>query len=250
MIGAFDLMIAMLGNQDRVQSVFKSGGGVAWGDHAACLFCSVAQFFRSAYHDNLIGNWLPALDGVAAKLESGARVADVGCGHGWSTILMAKAFPKSQFLGYDFHPGSIAQARAHAEEYGIAGNTRFDIATAKDYPGQDFDLVTCFDCLYDMSDPAGVAAHVRQSLKPDGSWMIVEPIAGDRLEDDPNPIGRLYYAASTMICVPASLSQEVGAVLGAQTGEAKLREVIGAGGFRRIRRAGETPFNMILEARP
>jgi SAM-dependent methyltransferase len=250
MIGAFDLMVAMLGNQDKVQPALKSGGGVAWGDHAACLFCSVARFFRSAYHNNLVSNWLPALDGVVAKLEGGARVADVGCGHGWSTVLMAKAFPKSQFIGYDFHSGSIAQARAHAEEHGISGNTRFDVATAKDYPGRDFDLVTCFDCLHDMGDPAEAAAHVRQSLKPDGSWMIVEPIAGDRFEDNLNPIGRLYYAASTIICVPTSLSQEVGAALGAQAGEARLCDVIGAGGFRRIRRASETPFNMILEARP
>src|SRR5215467_2657563 len=163
---------------------------------------------------------------------------------------MAKAFPNSEFIGYDFHPSSIEHAQAHATEHGVSANTQFTIATAKEYPGNDYDLVTFFDCLHDMGDPTGAAAHVRQSLKPDGSWMIIEPMAGDRLEDNLNPVGRLYYGASTMVCVPTSLSQEVGAALGAQAGEAKLREVIGAGGFRNVRRATETPFNMILEARP
>ena len=178
------------------------------------------------------------------------NVADVGCGHGWSTVLMAKAFPNSKFVGYDFHPSSIENARAHAQEHGVLANTRFEVAKAKEFPGTGFDLVTFFDCLHDMGDPAGAAAHVRQSLKPDGTWMIVEPMAGDRLEDNLNPVGRLYYAGSTMVCVPTSLSQEVGAALGAQAGEARLREVITAGGFRSVRRATETPFNMILEARP
>ena len=196
-----------------------------------------------------MSNWLPALDGVVEKLERGAKVADVGCGHGWSTVLMAKAFPNSQFIGYDFHPSSIEHAAAHAREHGVTANTRFEVGTAKDYPEKDFDLVAFFDCLHDMGDPAGAAAHVRQSLKPDGSWMIIEPMAGDRLEDNLNPVGRIYYAGSTMVCVPTSLSQEVGAALGAQAGEAKLREVITAGGFRSVRRATETPFNMILEAR-
>ena len=250
MIGAFDLFAAMLASQDKVQAAFKTGGGVGWGDHSTCLFCSVARFFRPGYHNNLVPNWLPALEGVVAKLERGASVADVGCGHGWSTVLMAQAFPNSQFTGYDFHPSSIEHARAHAAEHGVSANTRFEVATAKDYPGRDFDLVTFFDCLHDMGDPAGASAHVRQSLKPDGSWMIIEPMAGDRLQDNLNPIGRLYYGGSTMVCVPTSLSQEVGAALGAQAGEAKLREVITAGGFGHIRRATETPFNMILEARP
>jgi ubiquinone/menaquinone biosynthesis C-methylase UbiE len=177
-------------------------------------------------------------------------VADVGSGHGWSTVLMAKAFPNSTFVSYDFHPSSIQNARAHAQEHGVSDNTRFEVATAKDYPGTGFDLVTFFDCLHDMGDPAGAAAHVRQSLKPNGTWMIVEPMAGDRLEDNLNPVGRLFYAGSTMICVPTSLSQEVGAALGAQAGEAKLRAVITDGGFSSVRRATETPFNMILEARP
>ena len=214
------------------------------------MFCAVARFFRPGYHNNLVGNWLPALDGVVAKLQRGAKVADVGCGHGWSTVLMAKAFPTSQFVGYDFHPSSIEHAQAHAREYGVSANTRFKTATAKEYPGSDFDLVTFFDCLHDMGDPAGAAAHVRRSLKPDGSWMIVEAMAGDRLEDNLNPVGRLYYGASTMVCVPTSLAQEGGTALGAQAGEAKLREVITAGGFRSVKRAAETPFNMILEARP
>jgi 2-polyprenyl-3-methyl-5-hydroxy-6-metoxy-1,4-benzoquinol methylase len=248
--GAFEMMSALLDNQQLVKPAFKTGGGVAWGDQAGCMFCAVGRFFRPGYQNNLVSAWLPALDGVVAKLERGAKVADVGCGHGWSTVFMAKAFPNSEFIGYDFHPGSIADAKKHADEHGAGGNVRFEIGTAKDYAGRDFDLVTFFDCLHDMGDPAGAAAHVRSTLKRDGSWMIVEPIAGDRLEDNLNPVGRLYYAASTMICVPTSLAQEVGAALGAQAGEAKLREVITAGGFSSVRRATETPFNMILEARP
>jgi len=250
MMGAFDLMTWMTESKDQVQAVFLTGSGVPWSDHSACFFCAVARFFRPGYHNNLVSNWLPALDGVVPKLERGARVADVGCGHGWSTVLMAKAFPKSHFIGYDFHPSSIEHAAAHAREHGVTANTRFEVATAKGYPEKDLDLVAFFDCLHDMGDPAGAAAHVRQSLKPDGSWMIIEPMAGDKLEDNLNPVGRIYYAGSTMGCVPTSMSQEVGAALGAQAGEAKLREVITAGGFHHVRRATETPFNMILEARP
>ena len=250
MMGGFDVMAAMLDNQPKVQAAFKTGGGVAWGDQAGCMFCAVARFFRPGYHNNLVPQWLPALDGVVAKLERGAKVADVGCGHGWSTVLMAKAFPKSQFIGYDFHPGSIEDAKAHAAEHNVSGNAKFEVAKAKEVPGRNFDLVTCFDCLHDMGDPAGAAAHVRTMLKPDGTWMVIEPMAGDRLEDNINPVGRLYYAGSTLVCVPTSLSQEVGAALGAQAGEAKLREVIGGAGFSTVRRATETPFNMILEARP
>jgi 2-polyprenyl-3-methyl-5-hydroxy-6-metoxy-1,4-benzoquinol methylase len=250
MAGAFEVMAAMLQSQAKVEPAFRSGAGVAWGDQAGCLFCATARFFRPGYHNNLVANWLPALDGVVGKLEKGAKVADVGCGHGVSTVIMAQAFPKSQFVGYDFHPSSIEHAEAHAREHGVSANTRFEVGTAKNFPEKDFDLVAFFDCLHDMGDPAGAAAHVRQSLKSDGSWMVVEPMAGDRLEDNLNPVGRIYYAASTMVCVPTSLSQEVGAALGAQAGEAKLREVISAGGFRNVRRATETPFNMILEARP
>jgi 2-polyprenyl-3-methyl-5-hydroxy-6-metoxy-1,4-benzoquinol methylase len=250
LLGAFACMASLLDNQAKVEPAFRTGDGVGWGDQAGCLFCAVARFFRPGYHNNLVGNWLPALDGIVAKLERGAKVADVGCGHGVSTVIMAQAFPNSQFIGYDFHPSSIEHAQAHAREHGAAANTRFEVGTAKDYPEKDFDLVAFFDCLHDMGDPAGAAAHVRQSLRPDGSWMVVEPIAGDRLDDNLNPIGRIYYAASTMVCVPTSLAQEVGAALGAQAGETKLREVITAGGFRSVRRATETPFNMILEARP
>jgi SAM-dependent methyltransferase len=250
MHGGFELMEALLDARPKVETAFKSGAGVAWGDHGTCMFCAVAKFFRPGYHNNLVSAWLPALNGAVTKLERGAAVADIGCGHGWSTVLMAKAFPKSQFVGYDFHPSSIDAASKHATEHGVAANCRFEVGTAKDYSGADFDLVTCFDCLHDMGDPTGAAAHIRQSLKQDGSWMIVEPMAGDRLEDNLNPVGRLYYAGSTMICVPTSLSQEVGTALGAQAGEAKLREVITAGGFSSVRRAAETPFNMILEARP
>ena len=250
MMGAFDLMAALQENQGKVQQAFRDGGGVAWGDLAGCLFCATARFFRPGYHNNLVSQWLPALDGVVAKLEKGADVADVGCGHGWSTVLMAKAFPNSRFVGYDYHEGSIEDARKHAEAHAVAANTRFEVATAKDIPDAAFDLVAFFDCLHGMGDPAGVAAQVRRALRPDGTWMVVEPMAGDRLQDNLNPVGRLYYAGSTLICVPTSLSQEVGAALGAQAGEARLREVIGAGGFGNIRRAAETPFNMILEARP
>ena len=200
--------------------------------------------------NNLVASWLPALDGVVAKLERGATVADVGCGHGFSTIFMAKAFPKSTFVGYDFHPASVEQARVHAEQHGATANTKFEVALASDFPGKDLDLVTFFDCLHDMGDPVGAARHVRQTLKPDGSWMIVEPAAGDRLEDNLNPVSRMYYAASTMICVPTSLDQPVGAAFGAQAGFAKLSSAITEGGFGKVRKATETPFNMVLEARP
>lgn len=249
MQGGFDTVAAMLENQPKVQAAFKTGRGVAWGDQAACMFCAVARFFRPGYVNNLVSQWLPALDGVVAKLEGGAKVADVGCGHGWSTVLMAKAFPRSQFVGFDFHEGSIEQARAHALEHGVSSNTRFEVAKAKELPEHGFDLVTCFDCLHDMGDPAGAAKEIRAALKPDGTWMVVEPMAGDRLEDNLNPVGRLYYAGSALICVPTSKSQEVGAALGAQAGEKRLREVISGAGFATVRRAAETPFNMVLEAR-
>jgi SAM-dependent methyltransferase len=248
MMGAFDGVVAWGEQAAKVQDAFRNGGGVAWGDHGPCLFCSTARFFRPGYTHNLVQNWLPALDGVVAKLQNGAKVADVGCGHGWSTVIMAQAFPKAEFVGYDFHAGSISAAEAHAREHKLR-NVRFAVGTAKDYQEKDLDVVTFFDCLHDMGDPAGAAAHVKQTLKPDGTWMVVEPMAGDKLEDNLHPRGRLFYAASTMVCVPTSMSQEVGAALGAQAGEAKLREVIMAGGFGSVRRATETPFNMILEAR-
>ena len=196
---------------------------MSWGDQSTCLFCATARFFRPGYKANLIDHWLPSLDGIIEKLQRGAKVADVGCGHGVSTVIMAQAFPNSQFIGYDFHPSSIEHAQGNAREGGVSANTHFEVATAKDYPGKDFDLVAFFDCLHDMGDPVGAAAHVRQSLENDGTWMITEPMAGDRLEDNLNPIGRLFYGGSTMVCVPTSLAQEVGAALGGQAGEAKLR---------------------------
>jgi 2-polyprenyl-3-methyl-5-hydroxy-6-metoxy-1,4-benzoquinol methylase len=250
MMGAFDAMVGYQQNQAKVQQAFKTGGGVAWGDMSRCVWCATARLFRPGYQNNLVSEWLPALEGVVAKLKRGAEVADVGCGYGWSTVMMAKAFPNSRFVGYDYHEGSVEAARAHAREHGVEANTRFEVATAKGIPAKgSFDLVTFFDCLHDMGDPAGVAAHIRSALRPDGTWMVVEPMAGDRLQDNLNPIGRLYYAGSTLVCVPTSLSQEVGAALGAQAGEKRLREVIQHGGFRTVRRAAETPFNMVLEAR-
>ena len=250
MMGGFDVMAAMIENQAKVQHAFKHGGGVAWGDQAGCLFCATARFFWPGYRDNLVRNWLPALDGMIERLKRGAKVADVGCGYGWSTVLMAEAFPNSHFTGYDFHPGSVERARDHAASHKVSANTSFEVAAAKSFAGRDFDLVACFDCLHDMGDPAGAAAHIHAALKPDGIWMIVEPHAGDRLEDNLTPMGRLAYAGSTMVCIPTSLAQEVGLALGAQAGEARLREVITAGGFKQVRRAVDNDFNMILEARP
>lgn len=250
MQGGFDVAMAMMQNQALVEPAFRTGKGVGWGDQSQCLFCAVGRFFRPGYHNNLVASWLPALDGMMARLQRGAMVADVGCGHGFSTVVMAKAFPNSTFVGYDFHPKSVAQAREHAKQHGVTANTRFEVALASEFPGRDLDLVTCFDCLHDMGDPVGAARHVRQTLKPDGRWMIVEPIAGDRLEDNLNPVSRLYYAGSTLICIPTSLDQPVGAALGAQAGFARLSSVIREGGFREVRKATETPFNMILEAQP
>jgi len=248
--GAFDLAAVMLENQALVEPAFRTGKGVGWGEQSPCLFCTVGRFFRPSYHTALVQSWLPALDGVTAKLEHGATVADVGCGHGFSTVIMAKAFPRSTFVGYDFHAGSIEQARIHAEQHGVTANTRFEVASAADFPGEDLDLVTFFDCLHDMGDPAGAARHVRRTLKPDGRWMIVEPQAADRLEDNLNPVSRLFFAASTMICIPTSLAQPIGAALGAQAGLERLTSAIHEGGFARVRKAAETPFNMILEACP
>ncbi|MGD9537893.1 MAG: class I SAM-dependent methyltransferase [Alphaproteobacteria bacterium] len=251
LMGGFDACVVTILNQGTIEKAFRSGAGVSWGAQPDCLFCATAKFFRPGYNANLVQSWLPALEGVAEKLERGARVADVGCGHGISTVIMAEAFPKSEFVGFDFHEGSIKAAAAHAAQHNLAGNASFKVGLAKEFDGKgSFDLVCFFDCLHDMGDPAGAAKHVRQSLKPDGTWMIVEPMAKDRLEENLNPVSRLYYSASTMVCVPTSLAQEVGAALGAQAGETRLRDVIGQGGFTRIRRAAETPFNVVLEARP
>ncbi len=249
MAGAFEVLSSLWIDEEKVSDAFRSGKGLGWHEHSACLFRGTERFFRPGYNANLVGSWLPALEGVIEKLERGASVADVGCGHGTSTVLMAHAFPRSRFFGFDYHAPSIARAREAARKAGVGGNTQFEVATAKTYPGS-FDLVAFFDCLHDMGDPAGAAAHVHKSLKPDGTWMIVEPFAGDCLAANLNPVGRVYYAASTFVCTPASLSQEVAAGLGAQAGEAKLRQVVTAGGFKRFRRAAETPFNIVLEARP
>ena len=249
--GAFDLAAEMIKGQPKVESAFRTGEGVAWGESSGCLFCAVGAFFRPGYVNAIGQAWLPALDGVAPKLEAGAKVADIGCGVGFSTLLMAEAFPKSSFIGYDFHAPSIEQANAHAKKHGIADRVRFETAPAKAIAEKNFDLITTFDCLHDMGDPRGCASHLRTLMKPDGTWMIVEPIAGDKAGDNvTNPVSRLYYNASTMICVPTSLAQEVGEALGAQAGEAKLTEVLKGAGFTRVRRATEGPFSMVLEARP
>jgi 2-polyprenyl-3-methyl-5-hydroxy-6-metoxy-1,4-benzoquinol methylase len=250
MADAFDCAAAYVENQPKVQAAFTTGSGVGWGNQAGCLFCAVARFFRPGYNANILQKWLPSLDGVVDKLERGARVADVGCGHGYSTVMMAEAFPNTEFIGFDFHAASIDEARSHAETHRVQDNVRFEVSSAKHYPGEDYDLVTCFDCLHDMGDPVGAARHIHGTLKSDGTWMIVEPFAHDALEHNLNPVSRLYYAASTLVCVPASLDQETGAALGAQAGEGRLREVAATGGFRHFRRATETPFNLILEARP
>ena len=247
--GAFEVLSSLFHDEPKVTEAFRTGQGVGWHERHQCLFSGTERFFRTSYQAHLVQEWLPSLDGVVAKLEAGAKVADVGCGHGASTIIMAKVFPKSKFVGFDYHAGSIDRAHQAAREADATAAT-FEVAGAKNFPGKDYDLVTFFDCLHDMGDPAGAAGHVRQSLKADGTWMIVEPLAHDELHENLNPIGRLYYAGSTMVCTPASLSQEVGLALGAQAGEKRLVDVIRAGGFTRIRRATETPFNMILEARP
>ncbi len=245
----YEIVAATLRDEPKIANAFRNGGGVGWHEHDPCLFSGTERFFRPGYAMHLVSEWIPALDGVREKLERGARVADVGCGHGASVILMAKAFPKSKFFGFDYHEPSIVRAREIAREQGVADRVTFERAAAKDYPGT-FDLVAFFDCLHDMGDPVGAAAHVKSSLAKDGTWMVVEPFGNDRLEDNLTPIGRVFYAASTMICVPGSLSQEVGKGLGAQAGETRLTEVLKAGGFSRVRRATATPFNLVLEARP
>jgi 2-polyprenyl-3-methyl-5-hydroxy-6-metoxy-1,4-benzoquinol methylase len=248
--GAFEVIRSVMLDEPVVRDAFKSGNGVGWHEHSPGLFRGTERFFRPSYAAHLISEWIPALDGVEKKLCDGARIADVGCGHGASTILMAEAYPNSQLFGFDFHEPSIEIARMTAEMAGVAERCTFEVAPSKSYPGRDYDLVTFFDCLHDMGDPVGAAAHVRETLTPDGTWMIVEPFAHDQLEKNLNPVGRVFYAASTMICAPASRAQEVGLALGAQAGEAQLRQVVNAAGFSRFRRATETPFNLILEARP
>jgi SAM-dependent methyltransferase len=247
--GAFQLATSALKAEPKISDAFRSGAGFGWHEHDHGLFEGTEKFFRPNYIGNLMTSWIPALEGVEAKLARGAKVADIGCGHGASTILMAKAFPKSKFIGFDYHGPSIEAARKAAKKAGVADRVTFEQASAKAYPGNDYDLVAFFDCLHDMGDPVGAATHVLRSLAKDGTWMIVEPFANDRVEQNLNPVGRVYYSASTLICTPASRSQEVGLALGAQAGEAKIKDVATRGGFKRFRRATETPFNLVFEAR-
>jgi len=248
--GAFQIISALMRDEPKITEAFRTGRGVGWHEHDPEMFQGTERFFRPNYAANLISQWIPSLTGMQAKLEAGARVADVGCGHGSSTILMAKAFPKSTFFGFDYHPASIEWAQGAAKNAGVADRITFQITSAKEFPGADYALVTFFDCLHDMGDPVGASKHVLSSLAPDGSWMIVEPFANDHVEDNLNPIGRVYYSASTMVCTPASRSQEVGLALGAQAGEARMRDVVLSGGFTQFRRASQTPFNLVFEARP
>jgi SAM-dependent methyltransferase len=248
--GFFQVALGSVLDSPRIIEAARTGAGLGWHEHVSDVFDGCERFFRPGYNANLVSGWLPALDGVVGKLQAGALVADIGCGHGSSTILMAQAFPKSTFLGSDYHEGSIATARQRAESAGVADRVRFEVARARAYSGTGYDLVTMFDCLHDMGDPVGAARHVHGTLKPDGTWMIVEPRAGDRVEENLNPVGRAYYGFSTLLCTPASLSQDVGLALGAQAGEARIGDVIGAGGFTHFRRAAETPFNLVFEARP
>ena len=248
-LGAIEVAVAMIRDEPQILEAFKTGKGVGWHEHDACLFRGTERFFRPGYMRHLLSEWLPALDGVERKLKEGGRVADVGCGHGASTILMAQAFPNSLFWGFDYHPASIDTARAMATKAGVQDRITFEVASAKDFPGREYDLVAFFDCLHDMGDPAGASRHVYSTLGAQGAWMIVEPMANDKLEENLNPVGRVFYSASTFVCTPASKAQEVGLALGAQAGEAKLHQVISEGGFHRIRRVAETPFNMVLEAK-
>jgi SAM-dependent methyltransferase len=247
---AFELIASTYIDEPKITDAFRSGAGVGWHEHHECLFRGCEKFFRPGYRANLIAGWIPALEGVFDKLKAGAKVADIGCGHGASTIIMAEAFPNSEFVGIDYHDKSIERAREAAREAGDLQNVRFEVASAKEAPGDGFDLVCTFDCLHDMGDPVGAAKRVREMLKPDGTFMIVEPRAGDDLADNLNPVGRMFYSASTMICTPGSKAQEVGLALGAQAGEKRLSAVLREAGFNTVRRATETPFNMVIEAKP
>ena len=248
--GAFELALGSLAAVPRIAESFRTGAGMGWHEHADGVFHGCEKFFRPGYAAYLAGTWIPALHAVKEKLEAGGRVADVGCGKGASTILMAKAFPNSRFFGFDYHVQSIEAARESAKRAGVADRVTFEVSKAKEFPGMNYDFVAVFDCLHDMGDPIGAAAHVRQSLAKDGTWMIVEPFANDQLKDNLNPVGRVYYSFSTLLCTPCSRSQEVGLCLGAQAGEARIRDVVTAAGFSRFRRATETPFNIVYEARP
>ncbi len=251
--GAFQVIYSAFMDEGKIEKAFRTGEGLDWGEHHHCLFDGTERFFRPGYEANLVSSWIPALEGVEARLGKGATVADVGCGHGASTIVLAKAYPNSTFIGFDSHGPSIEAARRAAARAGVNGNLSFEAASSTDFHaapgGGTYDLVTCFDCLHDMGDPVGAARHTRSRLKSDGTWMIVEPFANDTIEDNLNPVGRVFSAASTMICVPASLAHR-GPALGAQAGQKRLAEVVAGGGFSRFRRATQTPFNLVLEARP
>jgi SAM-dependent methyltransferase len=248
--GAFELALASLAAVPRITECFRTGAGMGWGEHVDGVYQGCEKFFRPGYAANLVSSWIPALTGVKEKLEAGAKVADIGCGKGSSTRLMAKAYPKSQFFGFDYHDKSIEGARDSAAREGLGSRVKFEVAKAKDFPGKDYDFVTVFDCLHDMGDPVGAAKHVRQVIAKDGTWMIVEPYANNTLKDNLNPVGRAFYGFSTLLCTPCSRSQEVGLCLGAQAGEERIRDVVTAAGFTRFRRATETPFNIVYEARP
>jgi 2-polyprenyl-3-methyl-5-hydroxy-6-metoxy-1,4-benzoquinol methylase len=248
--GAYYIVSSVYKDQRKIAEAIRAGKGFGWHEHHVDLFQGTKKFFRPGYVANLVSTWLPKLEGVVSKLEAGARVADVGCGLGASTIIMGKAFPKSEFIGYDYHTESIEWARNDAVTAGVAGNVDFEVAASDKFSGKNFDLVTFFDCLHDMGDPVGAAKHVHQALKPDGNWMVVEPFAGQSVEANLNPVGRIFYNASLQICLPSSLSQEVGAGLGAQASDAALMAVFREGGFTRSRKAVETPFNRVFEARP
>jgi SAM-dependent methyltransferase len=248
--GFFQIALGTVHDTEQVIEAARSGSGIGWHEHGSDVHLGCERFFRPSYLANLVDGWLPALDGVVPKLRTGARVADVGCGHGASTIAMAQAFPNSTFVGSDYHRESIEVARARAEAAGVSDRVTFEISPAGGFSGSGYDLVTMFDCLHDMGDPVGAARHVRDAVAADGTWMIVEPMAGDRVEDNLNPVGRAYYGFSTLLCTPSSLSQDVGLALGTQAGPARIRDVATAGGFTRFASVAETPFNRVLQARP
>jgi 2-polyprenyl-3-methyl-5-hydroxy-6-metoxy-1,4-benzoquinol methylase len=249
MAGGFEVLASVFMDEPKIAEAFRSGKGLGWHEHHQCLFSGTERFFRPGYNANLVSSWIPALDGVEENLRAGATVADVGCGHGASTVLMAKAYPASRFVGFDYHAPSIERAKRSAEAEGVSDRVSFQVASAAAFPGDGFGLVTIFDALHDMGDPVGAARHIRGALAPDGAWMLVEPFAHDEMVDNLNPVGRLFYGASAMVCTPASMSQEVGLGLGAQAGEGRLRKVVEEAGFTRFRRATETPFNLVFEVR-